>query len=207
MSSSRGKYTDKSTPWSGPKWDEKRQRWYVDRYGPSGKPEYDWLPEATSAEDDSVPRGGFGTQETSTSSPYQNISYSSSAASSAVYPPTGDSSYITSGDSGSWPSSDPTYGSSAYPTQYSSINESSSSYGQAIGSSSVPHYASPQYGPGSGSAQFVSTPAAFNSYSSPAIAQDGLQEVTSGLSSMTIGMIPEAGTVHCFHHVSQLTSA
>jgi hypothetical protein len=42
VASSRGKKAVGSTPWSKPKWDEARELYYNDRYGPSGEPEYYW---------------------------------------------------------------------------------------------------------------------------------------------------------------------
>jgi hypothetical protein len=44
VASSRGTEANNSTPWSEAKWDENRQLYYNDRYGPSGRPEYYFHP-------------------------------------------------------------------------------------------------------------------------------------------------------------------
>jgi len=128
MASSRGKKADQTTQWSKTKWDEARQLYYNDRYGPDGKPEYYWH---TTGNEARVPRG-FGTQETSEEVPDEAATYSSSATSGTIYPPAGDGSYTTSSSGHSWPASNPTYNSPVYPTQTSSTGTGSGNYGGVL---------------------------------------------------------------------------
>jgi hypothetical protein len=199
----RGKQVDQTGQWSRTKWDEVRQLYYNDRIGPSGETEYHYHEEATTATDPSVPRGnsGSGTQDTSASTPYQNpLSYQSTGAETAASPPAWDG-YTTLASAAPWPNSTPTY-SSAYPAENSSFDTSSGNYGRNTPSSST-HY--PAYG--SGIPSVHSGPAAYSennrypigngtdSYVPPESAQEGSQNLESGLSSMTLGPSAEEGIV------------
>jgi hypothetical protein len=198
--SPRGKQADQTGTWSESKWDEGRQLWYNDRIGPSGEIEYHYHQDLTTINDPSIPRGGagFGTQNTSASTPYQDPStYSSSAAGGAAYPPVADS-YTTSSSGASWYGSNPPY-SSAYGAQISSIdNEASSSleYAGNTGSSSQPTQYGSQYGSGSTDtrmAQF-SSGAVFDSYPSVESGKQGVQDLASAFSGMKLNPITEGGT-------------
>jgi hypothetical protein len=190
MASSRGKKADRTTQWSKPKWDEARQLYYNDRYGPDGQPEYYWH---TTANEASVPRG-FGTQETSEEVPYEAATYSSSATSGTSYPPAGDGSYTTSSGDHSWSASQPTYNSLVYPTQASSTGTGSSSYGGGIGGFPTPYNGSSPYASGSELVQSATSNATSNAYSSTADWQDGAQGLNSAFSRMGLNPIPEGGT-------------
>lgn len=204
----RGKQVDQTEQWSQPKWDEERQLYYNDRRGPSGEIEYYYHEEATTTTDLSVPRGnsGFGTRDTSASTPYQNpLSYPSTGAGTAASPPAWNS-YTTIASAAPWPNSTPTY-SSAYPAENSSYDTSSGNFGRNTPSSSThyPTYGSPQYG--SGLPSIHSDSAAYSennrypisncpdSYFPPESAQEGSQSLESGLSSMTLGPSVDEGIV------------
>jgi hypothetical protein len=202
----KGKQADQTGPWSKSKWDEERQFWYNDRIGPSGEIEYHYHEASPTTNDPSVPRAnvGFGTQDTSTSTLYQNpSSYQSSRTSGTAYPPVGES-YTTSTGGASWPGSNSAY-SPAYPAQTSPVDTSTGNYGGSIGSSSTPYppLGSSQYGSESTLTRYGSTNdtyatnATSNYYSPPDSGQGGLQELTSDLSGMTLGPIAEGGTLQC----------
>jgi hypothetical protein len=193
MASSRGKKADQSTPWSQTKWDEARQLYYNDRYGPDGKPEYYWHTVDTTGNEASVPRG-FGTQKTSEEVPYETATYSSSATSGTIYPPTGDGSYTTSSGGHSWPASKPTYNSPVYPTKTSSTDTGSDNYGRGIGGYTSPYYGSSQYASGSELVQSATSNATSNAYSSTADGQDSAQGLNNAFSRMDLNPIPEGGT-------------
>jgi hypothetical protein len=203
----RGKQVDKTGQWSQTKWDEGRQLYYNDRIGPSGETEYHYH-EATTTTDPSVPRGnsGFGTQDTSASTPYQNpLSYPSTGTEPAASPPAWNS-YTTLASSAPWPNSTPTY-SSAYPAENPYLDTSSGNYGRNTPSSSThyPAYGSSQYGSGlpsvhSGSAAYSENNRypignGPNSYVPPESGQEGSQNLESGLSSMTLGPSADEGIV------------
>jgi hypothetical protein len=185
MASSRGKKADQSTPWSNAKWDEARQCYYSDRYGPNGEPEYYWHPGDTTGNEASVPRG-FRTQETST--------YPSPAAGGTIYPPTGDGSYTTSRSSPSWPVSKPSYNPPAYPTLPPSTDTSSGNYGRGTGGSTIPYYGPSQYASGSDFVQSATSNATSDNYSSTADGQDGTQGLNNAFFRMNLNPIPEGGT-------------
>ena len=190
MASSRGKKADQTTRWSKPKWDEARQLYYSDRYGPDGEPEYYWH---TTGNEASVPRG-FGTQKTSEEAPYEAATYSSSATSGTIYPPAGDGSYTTSSGGHSWSASKPTYNSPVYQTQTSSIGTGSGNYGGGIGGFPSPYYGSSQYASGSELVQSATSNATSDAYFSTADGQDGAQGLNSAFSRMDLNPIPEGGT-------------
>jgi hypothetical protein len=204
----RGKQVDQTGQWSRTKWDEERQLYYNDRIGPSGETEYHYHEEATTTTDPSVPRAnsGFGAQETSASTPYQNpLSYPSTGTETAASPPAWNN-YTTLASAAPWPNSTPTY-SSAYPAEDSSLDTSSGNYGRNTPSSSThyPAYGFSQYETGlpsvhSGSAaysennryQIGNDP---DSYVPPESAQEGSQSLESGLSSMTLDPSADEGIV------------
>jgi hypothetical protein len=193
MASSRGKQADKSTPWSETKWDNSRQLYYNDRYGPSGEAEYYWHPATTSENEESVPRV-FGSQETTAAAPYQTPTYVSSATGGTVYPSAGDGSYTTTIGDPPWRASNTTWISPECQTQTSSIDTSSDNHGRTFGGSSIPYYGTSQYESGSELVHSASRNAAFNRYPSGEDEEEATEELNSTFSRMNINHIPDGGT-------------
>ncbi len=204
----RGKQVDQTGQWSQTKWDEERQLYYNDRIGPSGEIEYHYHEEATTTIDPSVPRGnsGFGTRDTSASTPDQDsLSDPSTGAGTAACPPAWNS-YTILASSAPWSNCSPAY-SSAYPAQNSLLDTSSENYSRNTSSPSThyPAHGSSQYVSGhpsvhSGSATYSGNNrySASNSpvsYFPPESAQEGSQSLESGLSGMALGPAADEGIV------------
>lgn len=190
-SSSKGKNVDKSTVWSEWEWDNKLQRHWSWRYGPSGELEYEYRPSQTTQQQQETPRStGDNVMLSNTTS---NVSTTQGSGNTQLY--TGQASTTIAALSQKYQTSAPTNSDSYYTTATSATTSSPGGYGARTGGIS---YSTQPVLFSSGSSSSAANTYGSSTSNYATNEYDDTNDVTSTFSGMSLNRqptIPERGYV------------